>query len=224
MWVGHFWRPLQGALSQFIDIQGFDPLTTGMSLRLRQPCLSVLCRAEKPGGPPSPPASLCAVVMVSKSVRLHYVTLMWAHSLFLPLFLFFLWLSIVLFHRGGCQRELSVRWQCLVCHGHPYTYTVQRRAASKKKKKKIQKASLPQKRMATDIFPLCCAIWAGVLYPRTCRVRWWIHTAGHQVQITANHIPSRSLSGGLFRLMPSEPVSCALLLWATIITSLRYAV
>lgn len=52
MWVGHFWGPLQGALSQFIDIQGFDPLTTGMSLRLRQPCLSVLCWAEKPGGPP----------------------------------------------------------------------------------------------------------------------------------------------------------------------------
>lgn len=52
MWVGHFWGPMQGALSQFIDIQGFDPLTTAMSLRLRQPCLSVLWRAEKPASPP----------------------------------------------------------------------------------------------------------------------------------------------------------------------------
>lgn len=44
---------LRGAHSQFIDIQGFDPLTTGMSLRLRQPGLYRSSRVEKPGGPPS---------------------------------------------------------------------------------------------------------------------------------------------------------------------------
>lgn len=49
----HFSGSLRGAHSHFIDIQGFDPVTTGMSLRLRQPGLLRLCRVEKPGGPPS---------------------------------------------------------------------------------------------------------------------------------------------------------------------------
>lgn len=73
MWVGHFWGPLQGAPSQFIDIQGFDPLTTGMSLRLRQPCLSVLCRAEKPGGPlaPRPPLHGCHGEQISPAALCH---------------------------------------------------------------------------------------------------------------------------------------------------------
>lgn len=48
-----FWEPLREGPSQFIDIQGFDPLTTGMSQRLRQPCLSSLCWAKKPGGSPA---------------------------------------------------------------------------------------------------------------------------------------------------------------------------
>lgn len=49
----HISGALRGAQSHFIDIQGFDPLTTGMSLRLRQPGLYRLSRVEKPGGPPS---------------------------------------------------------------------------------------------------------------------------------------------------------------------------
>lgn len=73
MWVRHFWGPLQGALSQFIDIQGFDPPTTGMSLRLRQPCLSVLCRAKKPGGPssPHPPVHGCHGEQISPAALCH---------------------------------------------------------------------------------------------------------------------------------------------------------
>lgn len=140
MRVGHFWGPLQGALSQFIDIQGFDPLTTGMSQRLRQPCLFVLCPPKSQGVPqPPPPASARLSWWANQSGRQHYVTLMWAHSLFLPLFLFFVWLCIVLLHWGACQRELSVHWQCLVCHGHPHTCTVQWRAGSKNPKASLLK-------------------------------------------------------------------------------------
>lgn len=158
MWTGQFWGPLQGALSQFIDIQAFDPLTTGMSLGLSQPCLSALCWPEKPGVPPRPSAPLCMVVMVSKWVQQHYVTLMWALSHFLPFLLFFPWLSM-LFHCRACQRGLSVRWQCPACHRHPYTYTVQRRAGSEN-----SRASIPithSNRNCT--FSLCCESCLWVL-------------------------------------------------------------
>lgn len=60
---------------------------------------------QKARGFPGPPTRLRLVVMVNKSVQQHYVTLMWAHSLLLPLFLFFLWFSIVLLHHGDCRRE-----------------------------------------------------------------------------------------------------------------------
>lgn len=72
---------------------------------------------------------------------------------FLAFFLAFLsfpWLS-VLFHRGGCQRGHSVRWQCPACHRHPHTYTVQRRAGSEN-----SRASFPithSNRNST--FPFC---------------------------------------------------------------------
>lgn len=47
----HIWGAPRGAHTHFIDIQGFDPLTTGMSPRLRQPGLYGSSRVEKPGGP-----------------------------------------------------------------------------------------------------------------------------------------------------------------------------
>lgn len=157
MWVGHFWGPLQGALSQFIDIQGFDPLTTGMSLRLRQPCLSVLFWAEKPGGPPAP--------------RPPYARLSWwanqssntmSHSCghILPFFLSFFSFSDFLsccFIEGAakesflsadnawCVMDIPIHIQC-----------------KEEQALKIQGLLFP-KHMATDIFPVCCGIWVGGL-------------------------------------------------------------
>lgn len=101
MWAGQFWGPLQGTLSHFIDIQGFDPPTTGTAPRLRQHI--VLHQRAK--GSPRASSLICTVVMVRVWVRQRHITLMWAHSAFIPLFLFFPWLSVLLFHRGGSWRR-----------------------------------------------------------------------------------------------------------------------
>lgn len=50
---------------------------------------SCIVSGPKARGSPSRPACLCSVVMVSKSVRQRYVTVMWAHSLFHSLLLSF---------------------------------------------------------------------------------------------------------------------------------------
>lgn len=59
---------------------------------------------RKARGSPVPPTHLHSVVMVIKSVQYHYVTLMWAHSFFLPLW-FRLCLFIVLLHQSGSKSD-----------------------------------------------------------------------------------------------------------------------
>lgn len=93
------------------------------------PFLIVL--GQKARGFPGPPTRLRSVVMANKSVQQHYVTLMWAHSLLLPLFLFFLWFSIMLLHHGDCQRERAF---CLltmpgVSWTSPYMYSAKKAAS-----------------------------------------------------------------------------------------------
>lgn len=122
MWAGQFWGPLQGALSQFIDIQTFDLQTTGMSLRLRQPCLSVLYPAKKPRGPAALglplPLHGCHGEQISSAALCH------THVVFS--FSYFLSCCFT----DGAARELSVHQLFLVCHRYPHTYTVQRGTAT----------------------------------------------------------------------------------------------
>lgn len=127
MCAGQFWGALWGALSQFIDIQAFDLLTTGMSPRLRQH--NVL--RQKANGPLALPLPLhgCHGEHMSPSAVCHIHVGTFSFSFPLS-FLFLLWLSVMLFpYRvvGGHQRKLPKHWQCPVCHGHPHTtHTVQR--------------------------------------------------------------------------------------------------
>lgn len=105
--AGHFWGLLQGALNQFIDIQGFDPVTTGMSLRLRQPCLSLLCLCQKQrglqaeGSPPSPSTRLPWWAKQACS------TLSQSCGHILPFFLFFFLLPLSFFPAASPRRFLS---------------------------------------------------------------------------------------------------------------------
>lgn len=139
MWVRHFWGPLQGAPSQFIDIQGFDLLTRGMSLRLRQPCLSVLCWVEKPGGPPAPNPCVhgCHGEQISPAALCH--THVGTFSLSSSLS----FLSVTFYHaaspRGLPKRAFCPPTKPGVSWTSPYIYTVQRRAGSEN-----PNASLPR--------------------------------------------------------------------------------
>lgn len=70
----------------------------------------------------------------------------------LSFFLFFSFSEVLAccFIEGAAKRELSVCPQCLVCHGHPHAYALQRRAGSANPRAK----SFPED-MAKDMFPLC---------------------------------------------------------------------
>lgn len=99
-----------------------------MSQRLRQPCLSSLCWAKKPGGSPAlPPASAQLSWWTNQSSSTMSHSCGHILSFFLSFFSFFDFLSCCFTMGTARERELSVFWQCLVCHGHPHTCTVQRK-------------------------------------------------------------------------------------------------
>lgn len=185
MWVGHFWGPLQGALSQYIDIQGFDPLTTGMSPGLRQPCLSVLYRAEKPGGPPAPllPLHGCHGEQISPAALCH------THvgSFSLSSSLSFLSLT---FYRAASPRGLPKSAFCpLTMPGvswtSPYIYSVKKSRLWKSKdfssENTWQQICFPSVLGSERGFYIQENVWSGSEYT----VVW-------EVQVTANHISNHS--------------------------------
>lgn len=107
MWAGHFRGPLQGAQSQFIDIQGFDLRTTGMSPGLNQPYLSLLCPAWKARGSSAPCPRLhgCHGEQISLAALCH------THSGTFSLSSSLSFLSLTLYHAAS-PRGLPKRAFC----------------------------------------------------------------------------------------------------------------
>lgn len=204
MWVGHFWGPLQGALSHFIDIQGFDLPTTGMSLRLRQPCLSVLCRAEKPGGPqpPHPPLRGCHGEQISPAALCH--THVGTFSLSSSLS----FLSLTFYHAAS-PRWLPKRALCTltipcVSQASPYIYRAKKRRIWKSKGFPSQNA------------------WQQTYFLTVVGSEWVLGIQGHigsggeskllVTKSTKQQLERRTVA-------PVTPhVKWALLLWATIVS------
>lgn len=153
MRVGHFWGPLQGALSQFIDIQGFDPLTTGMSQRLRQPCLFVLCPPKSQGVPQprTPPLRGCHGEQISPAGS----TMSHSCGHILSFFLFFFSSSDFVsccFTEGPAKESFLSTYNAWCVMDIPIHVQCNEEQALK-----IQRLPF-WKCMATDIFPLCWGI------------------------------------------------------------------
>lgn len=204
MWVGHFWGPLQGAPSHFIDIQGFDLLTTGMSLRLRQPCLSVLCRAEKPGVPRPPPPSARLSWWANQSGSTMSHSCGHILSFFLSFFSFSDFLSCCFTEGDAKESFLSTDNAWCVTDIPIHTYTVQRRAL------KFQGLSF-QKHMATDIFPLCLCFISKDMSSQVVNTRCRLPSPKSRQSYFIPQMEWRTVAP-----VASELVSCALILWATI--------
>lgn len=114
MWAGQSWGQLRRTLSHFIDIQGFDLLTTGTALRLRQHI--VLHQRAK--GSPRASSLVCVVVMVSVWVRQHHVTLVGTFCLSSSLSFFPLTFSPAVSQRGVFKKSFVNADSAWVCHGH----------------------------------------------------------------------------------------------------------